>query len=382
MLQMQTYPLSFFARLPYDIRAVIYGYLEPSLFPPVSHRFEECGFLLSCHQAKAELEEIAFQQLKAFLEKLRRSVPFPLVLKRNVNDLRRITVGLPFSAFSGAGWYGTGMRIMWKREVLMALHQLFAKYFDIVHIQISNRGSSEGSPEHDTRAALGRIELAMHGLLRDIEYIIKRVNAHPDTAEGGVTMDVIFPYVLGEGSRQYPMEHVRTRRICLTWDLRSDATSRDGQIALNGKLHQAKPKTVDMPTSGSGEAAKEICPVIEDQTLERLPEMDPSDCEVPMYYHLHSHSRLVGEMGLECHNRWFEPQSWSSNELLNGLDDMAEYFYSERVGAQLQLGLRGITEPEYCDEEAEISQALWGTQQLYSSCHTSGALQESDGNEA
>lgn len=374
---MQTHPLSFFARLPYDIRAVIYGYLEPSQFPPFSHRFEEFGFLLSCHQAKAELEEIAFQRLKAFLDKLRLSIPFPLALKIDVHDLRRITVGLPFSAFSGAGWYGTGMRIMWKREVLTALHQLFAKYFDVVHIHISDRGSSEGSPEHDTLSALGRIELAMHGLLRDIEYMIKRVNAHQDTAEEGVSMDVIFPYVLGEGSRQYPTEHVKTMRMCLTWDFRSDATSFHGQTALNGKLHRARLKTVDILPNSSGTAVRETGLLIEDQALERMPEIDPSDCEVPIYYHLHGHSRLVGEMGLECRNRWSEPQSWSSNELLNGLDDMAEYIYSEHVGAQLRLGLRGITEPEYCDEEAEISQALWGTQQLYSSDHTSGALQES-----
>jgi hypothetical protein len=197
VLRTQTHPLSFFVRLPYDVRAVIYGHLEPSLFPPFSCRFEERGFLLFSHQAKAELEEIAFQRLKAFLEKLRRSVPFPLVLKGDVHDLRGITVGLPFSAFSGAGWYGTGMRIMLKREVLTALHQLFAKYFDIVHIHISDRESSEGSPEHETLSALGRIELAMHSLLRDIEYMIKRVNAHPHTAEAGVTMDVIFPYVFG-----------------------------------------------------------------------------------------------------------------------------------------------------------------------------------------
>jgi hypothetical protein len=163
----------------------------------------------------------------------------------------------------------------------------------------------------------------------------------------------------------------------LTWDFLPDETSCGGQIVLNGKLHQAKPKTVEIPTTGSGEAARETGPLIEDQALERMPEINPSDCGVPMYYHLHGHLRLVGEMGLECRNRWSGPQSWNSNELLNGLDDISQYIYSEHVGAPLQSGLRGFTELEYCDDEAEISQALWGTQQLYSSGHTPGGLQES-----
>lgn len=50
---------SFFDRLPYDIRAIVYKYLEPDVIPPFSTETANVGFYLSCHQARRELNELA-----------------------------------------------------------------------------------------------------------------------------------------------------------------------------------------------------------------------------------------------------------------------------------------------------------------------------------
>jgi len=372
----QILSLSFFERLSYDIRAVIYSYLEPDQFPPFSPRFQELGFLLSCRQAKTELEEVAFLRLEAFLERFRRAAPFPMVVKSDIENLRCVTVELPFGAFSGAGWDGAGMRVMWKREVLTALHQLFAQHFDMVRLHVCDRQNTGASLEKHTLLALGRVELAMHGLLRDIEYMIKRVNAHRDTADACIIMDTIFPYVLGERSRHYPAEHVKASRISLTWDLRSNITTSEAPVALNGKLHQARPKIIDAPSSSSRVATKDLRPAIEEEPLEPIPNGGPWYCERPTYYHLHGHRRLVGEMCLQSRHRWAKPRSWSSNELLNGLDEFAEYISSSHLGAQPRVGLQDMTESQYCNEEANISQALWGIQQVYNANRLSRDIQE------
>ncbi|KAF2109390.1 hypothetical protein BDV96DRAFT_604727 [Lophiotrema nucula] len=57
----------FFTKLNYDVRCVIYDYLE---YPPISSGRETVGIILSCHQAFAETSEAVARQFSARLKYL------------------------------------------------------------------------------------------------------------------------------------------------------------------------------------------------------------------------------------------------------------------------------------------------------------------------
>ena len=64
---------SFFEHLNYDVRQMIYQYMEDDL-PPVSHSFEYIGFAFTCKQAYVELRQPAVRGLRRFLQNFQRDL--------------------------------------------------------------------------------------------------------------------------------------------------------------------------------------------------------------------------------------------------------------------------------------------------------------------
>lgn len=151
---MQSHQSSFFNQLPYVIRAIIYENLEPDHLPPLAPRFKNLGFLLSCRQAKQELEEVAYERLGRFLRDFKRTTAIQAEIQHEDDDLRCITVQLPYTAFGKSGWATERLRLMWKREVLSGLHQLFVQYFNVVRIHIvgNSRPTTHTKARHAIRS--------------------------------------------------------------------------------------------------------------------------------------------------------------------------------------------------------------------------------------
>jgi hypothetical protein len=328
--------ISFFNRLPYDVRAIIYHYLEPETFPPFSPGFRQTtsGFVLSCREAKQDLEEIAAMHLAKYLSEFRvtvTSIPdFTLEisageLPKSMDNLRHITITLPFSAFEC--FHPCSGTVCWKREVLEGLHPLFAKYFDKVRIHF--RGQ-QNKPATQTLFDRGCVEVAMHHLLRDITYMIEHVNK----GQAGETM-AIFKYEAGQQNAAYPRAHVKAKRICLSWDFRPEPTGTiSEQVILNGRMHSVRSSRLVTVGANSNR---------------------------PLFYHLRNEQRIVGEMGIVSNSRWKLDNEPIMNTLLNGVSTRAEFCSSDGLGNEIRLGLRGVVAEEFEEQEQEMSKVLHAT---------------------
>jgi hypothetical protein len=86
------HPNSFFSRLPYDIRAIIYVYLEDDKNLLALSRYDSIGFMLSCRKAKEELNEDASRRLRYFLDEFARNTSLELKVQQCKCDPQVVTV--------------------------------------------------------------------------------------------------------------------------------------------------------------------------------------------------------------------------------------------------------------------------------------------------
>lgn len=335
--------LSFFERLPYDVRIIIYRYLEPGDLPPLTRGFQSStsGFILSCRCAKQDMEDIAATQLIRYLANFKTTFEKSTNLVIHISgrpstntlaQLRHITVALPFTAFQTL--LPSARNAVWEREVLAGLHPLFAQFFDKVHIHICG---TDNKPAHETLLDRGRVEVGVHSLLRDITYMIERVNRDETAGQNGVSIDTIFKYEMGE-RKTYPTERVNAKRICLSWDLRSDSLYPRPTGTLNGKRHRERAENI-------GEFA------------------------VPFFfYQLRDEQRMVGEMGITSETRWissprepaeFTPTRLSFSALLNAHQTPWEYCSIQGLGEEVKEGLVGVEGKEFEEYEALMSELVW-----------------------
>ncbi|KAF2826899.1 hypothetical protein CC86DRAFT_381958 [Ophiobolus disseminans] len=341
-----SHTLSFFGRLPYDIRAIVYQYLEPDQSPPFSPNDANMGFLLSCRQAKQELSELAVQTVEDLVADFNNTAPRGAEINMRSGALRCIAVNVPFSALFGSSKKGK-MKRSWRQEVFASLHPLFAQYFEVVRIHITHGLSefdTQQSLELDTLYDRGHFEVDMHNLLRDISYMIQHVNSDRQ-----------------RNTDLFPTTYVKARRICLSWNLRTDVTSGDSPIIMNGKLHQAKPTRCN-PTAFDDHDYNTMSAV----TLDTLSQHDDNNIDLssskqPIFYHLHDSQRLVGEMCLQHNSRWRVSETRYYNGVLNGQETLAEYISSYELGRRPRKGLNGVTPEEYEKAEIEVQQVLWAT---------------------
>ncbi|KAL6707083.1 hypothetical protein ACN47E_004835 [Coniothyrium glycines] len=328
---------SIFEILPYDVRTIVYDYLEPEGLPPLAKGFQlsTSGFLLSCRHAKTDFDDIAITRVTTFLHNLKATFEQATNLICDISfptspaELRHVSVTLPFTALLN---FRPGTVSGWKREVLEGLHPLFAASFDKVRIHFAG---TENMPPSDTIRDRGQAEVRMHRVLRDVGHMIEHVNT--ERGSSGYTVDMIFPYTYRAGvkSKPYQCSVVRAKRICLSWDLRRDAedTSAD-MLTLNGTRHGM---------------------------LVHNQELVAQDVGRPMFYQLRDQNRLIGEMGIESSTRWQSENYPNLNRVLNTVSTHDMYCHSDGPGKDLGFGLKGMQEEAYVEQEREISDMIFDT---------------------
>ncbi|OAL55318.1 hypothetical protein IQ07DRAFT_582818, partial [Pyrenochaeta sp. DS3sAY3a] len=330
-IQYEAQERSFFERLPYDIRLIIYEYLEPGDFAPFTRGYQPStsGFLLSCRQAKQDFDDIAYlaslslsKHLAKFTDSFKSSTKLDAKCTTSPDaPLRHITITLPFTAFDS--FDPRCRKPTWKRAVLVGLHPLLSLYWDVVRIHFSG---TDGQPPHESALDRGMVEVTMHSLLRDVTYMIERINKKKpgqDGAERGMVSGSSI------SRNAYPDAHVRAKRICLSWDLRNENGSDEKKSAdtLNGKLYRDQ-------TSDTGANSPET--------------KAPS-----FFYHLRDEQRLAGEMGAVSETRWDLADDPGIVALLNCVDTRVQFCSSGGFGCELSEGLDGVGESEFeeCEEE-------------------------------
>jgi hypothetical protein len=274
-----TYVSSFFTRFPFEIRAIVYSYLDLGDLPPLTPGFPSSiiGFISSCQQAKLELKEVASQQLQKYLADFDKSFRDSTGIETkttNYSGNSDICLVLPMTAFEHPPY--------WDIAVLSGLHRIFSKYFDTVRIHVNSMPLNlPGNEASRYSEVLGEWAPAtfIENLLREIATTIWSSN-HSMT----------IPNKMG------------VRRICMTWDLRSSGPEVHEKISLSGELRRTQPRKRKTMT--------DIAVVL--QILKRRMIGKPSSIlgvartnqEGPLLYYLRDPQQNVGEMGLVSRDRW------------------------------------------------------------------------------
>jgi hypothetical protein len=334
----------FFARLPYDVRAIVYAYLKHDKLPPFAPGLPVLGFLLSCRQAHQEILEIilptAQERLAVYLAKFKVKSQIPeWDISTTQGNVCSITVSIPWDDFCTPD----GLIKQGAQGTVKSMHPLFALYFDMVRIHVS--GKDDGwSPSHDALRDRGRVDENMQRLLRDV--VARMIDRQRDV--GDVSLESAEDL-----SEVRPDLHVRTRRICISWDLRSGADSTQG-IALNGELHHSR------NIGRESYDGLQLMHGVRTEDMQKAQHLDPRCYPRTVFYHLHDPQRLLGHMCLQSYSRWaFREEGFFLNEVLNGQETDREYVSSESLGMYLERGLRGISEEEYEMQEREVEAVLW-----------------------
>jgi hypothetical protein len=326
----------FFTRLPYDIRTIIYFYLESDDLSPLAPDPHCVNFLLSCRAAKQEIDELSSRRHAPFYAFFKETTGVELQIRNDQHSPRSLIATLPFTAFKNSG--SSSRRLEWKREIIIALHPLLSQSLNSIRIHIA----SEPSTSLSSLSLLERaqVEMGVHSLLRDVGFMlarIQRTHQDPDTwPADNLKLETIFGYAQDGESALYPSAKVKVKRICISWDLRGN--EKDVEMQLNGKLHHAQKVT---------EKADEL--------------LDPHYLPVAMFYHLRDTERIAGEMGLVSANRWalIHVEPLSLNTLINGIHTENEsYASSGGLGREIRDGLIGTSAKEYEQQEEDVRRVL------------------------
>lgn len=314
-----------FSRLPYDVRAIVYSYLETG--QPLAPRFECLGFYLSCRQYRRDIEEFARDRLRRLCAKIENTLSVKVAIKRGLNELRSITVVLPYTAFDGLSSYPR-----WKREVLSSLHPLFAYPFDMLRVHIS----SEQCP---TLSAQFKYESTWRSLIQDLGSVIEYSNTYNHQAHSVNDRREKFEEIFEPGSTKddtpYPSAEVTARRICLSWDRRP---SPRGDVQLSGRLIYAD----ESYQRHAFRMEKNQDP------------LNPANPQTAIVYELRSAEYPIGEIGIVSSMRWprYEFGESSVTDMIRSFDlRRGTIVSSEGLGMQLENGLAGVRVQKLEDEE-------------------------------
>ncbi|KAH7413595.1 hypothetical protein DE146DRAFT_1160 [Phaeosphaeria sp. MPI-PUGE-AT-0046c] len=351
---------SFFTHLPYDIRVIIYDYLEPAEAPPFHPGFSTPAFRLTCHQAQEEIDDKPKQQFAKFIADFEANIPDDIDLTCRPYDLHNITVTIPFSALHTAVGHGQQKNYVgWKEKYRNALHPLFALCFNTIRIHFGTEENKD-APDHETILDRGRVDVSMHTLMRGLVYKIERMNEidYAKETAGGIDPNAIArPPEQGEITTQ-----ARARRICLSWDLRDSKSERD--VVLNGKLYQSCNLGRQ---SYSAEAIARRQRAAEQSSADELSLAVNHDIDLVHYprtvfYHVRDTQRLVGLMCIQSSRRWAAcEEGFYLNEALNAQACTTEYVNCTGLGGHLVRGLATVQEEVFEREEREVEAALWAT---------------------
>jgi hypothetical protein len=329
---------TFFSRLPYDVRMIIYSYLETG--QPLAPRFECLGFYLSSQQSKREIEDFSRDRLRSLFATIENASGVKVAIKRGLDELRSITVVLPYTAFDN--FYASSSQPKWKHEVLTGLHPLFAYPFDTLHIEISNEQRPISSiPKCETQDAWPDVTGTLRFLIRDLGSIVEYSNTSNLRAhllnDGQNKVEKVFK---PDGAKQVAMDpstNVKARRICLSWDHRPFPR---GRIQLSGRIIYAE----EPRHSRKGKW----------QTSRKEKSWIPANLQTTMVYELSDAGCSVGEMGIVSPMRWplYKPGGPSVTRILDAFDlRRGMIVLSEGLGMELENELAGVKVQELQDQE-------------------------------
>jgi hypothetical protein len=324
---------SSFGRLPYDVRVIIYSYLENG--QPLAPRFECLGFYLSCQQFKRDIEGFSRDRLRSLCARIKNSLSVEVDIKHGLDELRSITVVLPYTAFDDFGV--SSSRPKWKYEILSGLHPLFAYPFDTLHIEISS------DPECGTLCAGHNVSRTLRYLIRDLGSIVEYSNTckfQPQSMNDAQNeVKELFKANCARDVTLYPSTPIKSRRICLSWD---HQPSPRRPIQLSGTMiYSEEPH----------HTRKRRWPFQKEKMTDPL---KPAKSQTAIVYKLSGAEWSVCEMGIVSPMRW---SGYKLNESLvtstvDSFDVRRGIIVSSKgLGMELENGLAGVKVQELEDEE-------------------------------
>lgn len=348
-------PQPFFTHLPYDIRVIIYNYLEPSKVPPFSPRFNT-ALRLTCHQALEEIDDKPKKEIAKYITEFKAKTEVDLTITSDPCDLHNIAVTIPFAAINTSVRHGHQKNYVgWKLEYKNALHPLFALNFNTVRVHIGSEDDKD-APDHATLLDRGRVDVCMHSLVRGLVHGIERRNEidfASQEAEGAASTTAVRPPDRDDLSSQ-----VRARQICLSWDLRDDRSEKN--VVLNGQLHQSRNLGRQSYTA---EAMARRQRLFRDEASQASEEsLELAQLPRTVFYHVRDAQRLMGLMCIQSSCRWATCEDgFFLNEAINTQECTTEYVSCAGLDGHLVRGLTALDQDTYEDEEREVEEVLWAT---------------------
>lgn len=343
-------PLFTFLRLPYDVRIIIYSYLDTE--PPLSPRLHSFGLYRSCRQIKDELDEITNRKLNSLCCSIVENTPdMNVTVKLDSNNPKHITVTLPYTAFDTTLTEFRNPK--WRRDVLAALQPLFALFIDMLHIHVSSQHCAPSNiPRHNTLRQKIELQDTMRDLLRDIGTMIDHQNNYLVRTNPGRyerELDRVFA-LSNEGVAPFPNSGVRVKRICLSWDLRSPPSDTG---VLVGRWNEIADTDMNDPKprkSWLGMKRRDKPGAFTSATTRISGRM------LPTGYYLRDADHLVGEVGISSPSRWWATESIAQHvgTLVGNNRREGRLSHSEGLGRELASGLGGMRRKGFQEVEKVV----------------------------
>lgn len=321
---------SFFEHLNYDVRQIIYQYMEDHL-PPVSHSAKYMGFALTCKQAYLELRQPAARGLRRFLGNFQRDIEWyaatsikvipEIPLHGTFASIRHITIRVPPSLVISS--FETQLD-----KAVVALRPILSGYFRRVTFLFVDPVKIYSSTFRDRiRVASGfalfrlsqivtderNLHFSTIALSRYASVLSKYYDMHlPASVQPA---SAVPSYRMTPSNQDMCQPHpISTTDIQIAWDWRGEETAGMPAI-LKGCVHQC-----DNQANGH------------------------SNSMYPKLYVLENDDRSVGMQGLICKQRWSVSEiSRVSRLLQNGQGKSpGEPCWSKGVGREVRHGWDGL----------------------------------------
>jgi hypothetical protein len=336
-----------FTSLPYDIRVIIYSYLETDA--PLTPRTHSLGLYQACRQTRIELDELAHEDLRSLCAKMEKTSCFDVAIKLDSDNLRHVTVTLPYAAFDTQE--SKFHKPKWQHDVLTALYPLFALHLDTLRVHISSFNCSELSvPKQNTLEDRLHLQNTMCRLISDIASMIVHQNHYlpqENSADYSWRLDRIFTRSAGEHCMLLPTYAVHAKRICLSWDLRALSTN---SMNLVGRMHHV--------TETAARAARILRHrQLRSKTTKNMTS-GPKNRTIVSAYYLRDSQHLVGEVGVASLSGWVlnDPLWVAVSSLIGNVMQNGHVISSKGLGEECQSGLGVVGKNEF--EEVEKTVAM------------------------
>lgn len=340
---------SFFEHLNYDVRQIIYQYMEEHL-PPVSHSLKYSGFALSCKQAYKETQQPAMQGLRQFLKDFQRDLDhyadtsikvIPNVpLHSTFSSMRHITLRIPPSLVIDSFDTQLDKIVVALRPVLSGyLHKVTFLFVDPDNEYPPNFRSAIRISSRFALFRLAQIIMDERKVQSSIKALSKYVSllstyhdVHPSSSVQPARPDFNFTGTFLHQGKDLP-HPISTTDIQIAWDWRATGLV-DTPSTLRGYRHE-----YDLGTF-----------------------IDQGESSYPQLYVVENEDKNVGMQGMISKERWSVPESIRAYWLLQEQrhKTLKGHCWSEGVGKDVKDGLGGISTKEFQETNPPLILAALG----------------------